>query len=90
MNFSTVPPIALELGADARVVRLQQPSYVLGIHRLCACREADEVAEEASDDLALLARVRLSATSGVAQPEQKRASSAFSRPQLGQTFTRGG
>ena len=38
---------ALELRADARVVRLEQPPHVLGVHRLRPRREADEVAEEA-------------------------------------------
>src|SRR5918996_4599293 len=46
---------ALELAADARVVGLQEPPHVLGVHRLRTCREADEVAEETGDDLALLA-----------------------------------
>ena len=68
---------ALELGAHARVVGLEEPPHVLGVHRLGARREADEVAEEAGDDLALLAG-RASATSGVAHSEQNRASSAFS------------
>ncbi len=47
---------ALELGADARVVGLEQPPHVLRVHPLRAGGEADEVAEEAGDDLALLAR----------------------------------
>ena len=47
---------ALELGADACVVGLEQPPHVLRIHLLRARGEADEVAEEAGDDLALLAR----------------------------------
>ncbi len=49
---------ALELRAHAGVVRLQQPADVLWVHALRAGREADEVAEEAGDDLALLARCR--------------------------------
>jgi len=49
------PTEALELRAQARVVGLQQPPYVLGVHALGAAREADEVAEEAGDNLALLA-----------------------------------
>ena len=80
---------ALELRAHARVVGLEKAPHVLGVHPLRARGEADEVAEEAGDDLALLA-LRLSGSSDVAHHEQKRASSAFSRPQLGQTFTRGG
>ena len=51
--------VALELGAHLRVVRLQQPAHVLRVHALGARGEADEVAEEAGDDLALLARGRL-------------------------------
>ena len=52
------PAEALELGAHARVVGLEQAPHVLGIHALGPRREADEVAEEARDDLALLARAR--------------------------------
>ena len=51
---------ALELGAHAGVVRLQQATHVLRVHPLRARGEADEVAEEAGDDLALLARRSLS------------------------------
>ena len=47
---------ALELRAHLRVVGLEQAAHILRIHALGACREADEVAEEAGDDLALLAR----------------------------------
>ena len=79
---------ALELRAHLRVVGLKQPSHVLRIHSLGPRREADEVAEEARNDLALLACA--SAASDVAHHEQKRASSAFSRLQLGQIFTSGG
>ncbi len=43
----------LELRADAVVVRREERLDVLGIHRLCLCREADEVAEDDRDDLAL-------------------------------------
>ena len=50
---------ALELRAHLRVVRLEQAAHVLRVHALGACGEADEVAEEAGDDLALLARGRL-------------------------------
>src|SRR5262249_32747525 len=46
-------PEALELGANALVVRPQQSIHVLGIERFGARREADEVAEEDRDDLAL-------------------------------------
>ena len=48
--------VALELAADASVVRAQKRVDVLGIHRLRALREADEVAEDDRDDLALAAR----------------------------------
>jgi hypothetical protein len=47
--------VALELGAHALVVGAQKRLDVLGIHRLGACREADEVAEHDRDDLALAA-----------------------------------
>jgi pimeloyl-ACP methyl ester carboxylesterase len=50
---------ALELGAHVRVVRLEQPTHVLGVQRLRPCGEADEVAEEARDDLPLLTRLHL-------------------------------
>jgi hypothetical protein len=50
------PAEALELGADALMVRLEQSPHVLGIHRLGAGSEPHEVAEEAGDDLALLSR----------------------------------
>ncbi len=48
--------VALELRAHALVVRPEKRLDVLGIHRLGACREADEVAEDDRDDLALAAR----------------------------------
>jgi hypothetical protein len=38
------------------VVGLQETAHVLGVHGFCASGEPDEVAEEAGDDLALLAR----------------------------------
>ena len=47
--------VTLELRADALVVRAEQRLHVLGIHRLGARREADEVAEDDRDDLALAA-----------------------------------
>ena len=59
----------LELGAHLRVVRLQHPAHVLGIEPLGPRCEADEVAEEAGDDLALLAAAT-SASSDVAHREQ--------------------
>ena len=49
---------ALELRAEASVVRLQHASHVLRIHLLRACGEADEIAEQAGDHLPLLARRR--------------------------------
>ena len=48
--------MALELGADALVVRAEERLDVLGIHRLGPGGEADEVAEDDRDDLALAAR----------------------------------
>ena len=82
MNFSTVPP-KRSSSAHARVVGLQ-PGTSSGS---CAPPggEADEVAEEAGDDLPLLALG--AAPERRRALEQNRASSAFSRPQLGQTFT---
>ena len=61
MNRLDGATAALEFGADARVVRLEYETHVLGIHLLGARREADEVAEEAGHDLALLSRGRLRA-----------------------------
>ena len=49
--------VALELRADAFVVRTQDRLDVLGIHRLGLRREPDEVAEDDRDDLALAARL---------------------------------
>ena len=48
--------VALELRADALVVGPQDRLDVLRIQRLSTCREADEVAEDDRDDLALAAR----------------------------------
>ena len=85
MNLSTVPPKRSSSRAHARVVRLEQPPHVLRVHPLGSGGEADEVAEEAGDDLALLARRRLALDEPCAQLRaEARASSAFSRPQLGQ------
>ena len=56
-NFSTVPPCA-RARADPLVIAGQKRANILGIHRLGAPREADEVAEEYRHDLALLARAR--------------------------------
>ena len=47
---------ALDLRADARVIRREHRAYVLRIELLGAAGEADEVGEEDGDDLALLAR----------------------------------
>ena len=47
--------VALELGSNARVVRPEDRLHVLRVHRLRLRREADEVAEEDRDDLALSA-----------------------------------
>jgi len=49
---------ALELAAQVRVVRSEQPAHVLGIELLGAGGEADEIGEEHRHDLALLARRR--------------------------------
>ena len=49
--------VALELGAHALVVGAQDRLDVLGIQRLGARGEADEVAEDDRDDLALATRV---------------------------------
>jgi hypothetical protein len=46
---------ALELAAQPLVVTAEEAADVLGIHRLRAVSEVDEVAEEAGDDFALLA-----------------------------------
>ena len=47
------PAVPLELCADTCVVRTQDRVDVLGVDRLGARREADEVAEDDRDDLAL-------------------------------------
>jgi len=47
--------VALELGAEARVVRAQQRLDVLRIELLGALRKADEVAGDDGHDLALSA-----------------------------------
>ncbi len=47
--------VVLELGAKASVIRAEDRLHVLRVHRLRARREADEVAEEDRDDLALSA-----------------------------------
>ena len=73
---------ALELGANACVVGLEQPPHVLRVHALGARGEADEVAEEAGDDLALLA-CRGATASDAPHSEQNLAASAFSDPQAG-------
>ena len=75
---------ALELGAHARVVRLEQAPHVLRVHGLGSGREADEVAEEAGDDLALLPRRPGAVASDAPHSEQNFAFSAFSDPQAGQ------
>ena len=77
---------ALELGAHARVVGLQEPRARPRGPCARRGREADEIAEEAGDDLALLA-LRRRGERRCAHAEQKRASTAFSRPQLGQIVT---
>ena len=50
--------VPLELGAKPGMVGLEQPAHVLRVHALGTGGEADEVAEEAGDDLALFARSR--------------------------------
>ena len=47
--------VALELGTQASVIRAEERLHVLRVHSLRARREADEVAEEDRDDLALSA-----------------------------------
>ena len=63
---------ALELPAQVRVVRGEQPANVLGIELLGAGGEADEIGEEHRHDLALLARgcgrSLQRRTAGVAEP----------------------
>ena len=49
------PAAALELGAQTRVVRLEDGAHVLWVELLGARGEADEVGEEDGHDLALLA-----------------------------------
>ena len=67
-------PAPLELGADAVVIRAEDGAHLLGIELLRLRSEADEVAEEDGDDLALLARrERLGAESRPAHPAQAEA-----------------
>ncbi len=49
---------ALELGAEAGVVRAEDRLHVLGIERLRPRREADQVGEQHGDDLAFFAGLR--------------------------------
>src|SRR5262249_44889786 len=49
---------ALEFGAQPSVVGRKQGAHVLWIESFRACREANQIAEEAADDLALLLRER--------------------------------
>ena len=51
-------PMALELDAQARVVRAEYGTNVLGVELLRRRREPDQVAEEDGDDLPLLTRGR--------------------------------
>jgi hypothetical protein len=46
--------VALELGAQARVIRPEDRLDVLRVELLRACREADEVGEQHGDDFPLL------------------------------------
>ena len=73
---------AVTLEDDAKILEVAPHPCAqrLGIGRLAERGRADEVAEEDRDDLALLAR-RLRDTSAAPHELQKRASSAFSRPQ---------
>jgi hypothetical protein len=48
------PAVALDLPSQAGVVRADAGANVLGVCRLGSCGEADDVAEEHGDDLALL------------------------------------
>ena len=55
-NFSTLPPMTLELAADALVVGDEERANVLGVELLGAGGEAHEVDEQHRDDPPLLAR----------------------------------
>ena len=76
---------SLELVSRTRVVRRELRADVLGIGRLGMSRVADEVDEHDAHHLPFLARGSRRQRGAEPQPEQKRASSALSRPQLGQT-----
>ena len=56
--------VALELGAQPLVVRPQDRLDVLGIQRLGARGEADEVGEQHRHDLALAARAHCTLSTG--------------------------
>ena len=58
MNFSTVPPRRSSSWRSRAWYGESVGSHVLGVERLGACGEADEVGEEHRDDLALLAAAR--------------------------------
>lgn len=51
------PAATLDLGAQARVVRVEDLAHVLRVEVLSAGGEPDEVGEEHRDDLALVARL---------------------------------
>ena len=66
--------VALELGAQARVVRREHRAHVLRVEPFGARRRADEVGEEDRDDLPLLARRRrLGRERGAAHPAEAEA-----------------
>ena len=82
--------VALELGAEAAVVELEQREHVLRVELLRERGRADEVDEDERVELALLVRRpaaarRAASASGEPQFRQKRARSGFSSPQFAQS-----
>ena len=79
--------VALELGRTGRVWA-EDGAHLLGIELLGLRGEADEVAEEDGDDLALFARARVAGAACCAPHiPHRRNPSGFSWPQLGQVIT---
>ncbi len=79
--------VSLELATEACMVRTEHCTYVFRIELLGLRREADKVAEEDGDDLAL-SRAATSGASDAPHIPHRRKPSGFSWPQLGQLITR--
>ena len=80
--------VALQVRAHSLVVRAEDRPHVLRVELLGLRSEADEVAEEHGDDLALLTREPRVGGEPRAHIPHSRKPSGFSWPQLGQVITR--